>query len=319
ATQQAEEDPDDPDDPAEDIILDPVISAPSSRATSPVPSTSRDTSPVPASSRVASSRATSPVPASSRVASPSKMDPSPARSTTFSGFDDDIDVSVETKDIDLSKRVQFNLSQGVENMSTSTDLGAGILTSDQSSSLQSHIMEDDDPDSIVVLPKGLVTAPALVNAPAVAPVVLEPVVIIEDGIQRKVTAPAVTAPAVAPVPVVIIEDGTIKRNNQGLRVGGTTKGLPNDVSEVFLSIADHVRYPGHTSDPKKKVIRGDILDHMRCPSTAQVNLVDELSTCAQKKKKNYDDLHKCMVYRHDMILMGLLKKDKTKAKEAKAL
>ncbi|CAL4105826.1 unnamed protein product [Meganyctiphanes norvegica] len=77
ATQQAEEDPDDPDDPAEDVILDPVVSAPSSRATSPVPSTSRDTSPVPASSR---------------VASPSKMDPSPARSTTFSGFDDDIDV-----------------------------------------------------------------------------------------------------------------------------------------------------------------------------------------------------------------------------------
>ena len=32
-------------------------------------------------------------------------------------------VAVETKDVDLSKRVQFDLSQGVENKSTSTDLG----------------------------------------------------------------------------------------------------------------------------------------------------------------------------------------------------
>ena len=81
ATQQAEEDPDDPDDPddpSDDIIHDPIISAPSSRANSPVPASSRATSPVP--------------PASSRVASPSKMDHSPARSTTFSGFEDNIDV-----------------------------------------------------------------------------------------------------------------------------------------------------------------------------------------------------------------------------------
>ncbi|CAL4258576.1 unnamed protein product, partial [Meganyctiphanes norvegica] len=73
ATQQAEEDPDDPDDPddpSDDIIQDPIISAPSSRANSPAPASSRATSPVP--------------PASSRVASPSKMDHSPARSTTFS-------------------------------------------------------------------------------------------------------------------------------------------------------------------------------------------------------------------------------------------
>ena len=69
--QQSEEDPDDPDDPAEDVILDPVVSAPSSRATSPVP---RDTSP-----------------STSRVTSPSKMDPSPARSM-FSGFEDNNDV-----------------------------------------------------------------------------------------------------------------------------------------------------------------------------------------------------------------------------------
>ena len=150
------------------------------------------------------------------------------------------------------------------------------MTTDQSFSLQSH-MEDDVPDSsIVVLPKGLVTAPP----------VLEPVVIIEDPtIQTYVTAPPEPVVIEDDIPLLIIEDGTIKRNKQGLRVGGTTKGLPNDVSEVFLSIADHVRYPGHISDPKKKVIRGDILDHMRCPSTAQVNLVDELSTFAKKKKK----------------------------------
>ncbi|CAL4111536.1 unnamed protein product [Meganyctiphanes norvegica] len=165
-------------------------------------------------------------------------------------------------------------------------------------------MEDDDPDDpdIVVLPKGLVNAPAVV-APAVAPAVA---VVQETGVRS---------------PVVIIEDVTIgidgiPRNSQGLRVGGTKKGMPNDVSETFLSIVEHRRYPG-AIDPNRQVIRGDIIDRMLCPSTAQVTLVDECSKTSKTKIKNYDDLNKCMADRHDMLQMGMLKKTKTLAKDKK--
>ncbi|CAL4232154.1 unnamed protein product, partial [Meganyctiphanes norvegica] len=106
------------------------------------------------------------------------------------------------------------------------------------------------------------------------------------------------------------------RNSQGLRVGGTKKGMPNDVSETFLSIVEHVRYPG-AIDPNRQVIRGDIIDRMLCPSTAQVTLVDECSKVSKTKIKNYDDLNKCMADRHDMLQMGMLKKNKTLAKDKK--
>ena len=167
------------------------------------------------------------------------------------------------------------------------------MSCDQQSSLQSQVMEDDDPDEpAIVIPKGLVKA-----SEDGAPAVVAPAVVEETGVRS---------------PVVIIEDITIAtdgipRNNQGLRVGGTKKGMYNDVSETFSSLKEHMRYPGPI-DPVRQVKRGDIIDKMACPSTEQVTLVEELAKESKTKIRCYDDIAKCIVARHDLNQMGYSKK-----------